>query len=149
MLYTTIEFLTLASSNYHFLFCFCNVIIFFLLFGSSKSSVSSSRNYFKRVPAQNVNIVTNSMVKVNNNNNDIIQDNNIYGKSNQEEVKIIISEEVHHGYEHEHQHEVENEEEYQIEFASDEDNDCDVLRKKIEEFIDKVNQEWRAENLIK
>ncbi|KAK9724501.1 hypothetical protein RND81_05G077500 [Saponaria officinalis] len=131
MLSTTFELITLVSSNYHFLFCFCNVIIIFLLFGSLKSSVSSSRDDFESLQAQNG--YDSYIVEV----NDIIIEENTNGKDNQEDVIII---EQHYDNEHE-------EEEDQSAVVGEDNDYDDCLRRKFEAFINKVNQERRVENL--
>ncbi|KAK9672752.1 hypothetical protein RND81_12G121800 [Saponaria officinalis] len=167
MLYTTMELITLASSNYHFLFCFCNFIIIFLFIGSSKKSKfsSSQHNNIKikttsphimNVPL-NVDVTKNTLsvddVNKSENDNNHRQENEVLN-----EVVVLGKEDygaaqntlhpTNHKTSTKHEEEEEEEEEQeQEEDQSDQLVGDDELRKKFEEFINKVNNEWRAENL--
>ncbi|CAL5364258.1 unnamed protein product [Camellia sinensis] len=130
MLDSTIELITLAASNSLVVFCFCNLIIGILLVGGSKPA----SEYGQESP------IPPPIVSHRNKNSDIegtitrCSLNNDNGSTMVSELsaeKAMVDEEKGD----------KNEE------GEEEDDDDDELRRRVEEFIDKINRGWKAEKL--
>ena len=107
MLNSTIELISLAASNSHFIFCFCNLIIVILLVGGSKPASEFAQDSPVHHP------------KVAQRNKDDIE-----GTNTSIEAMVVEEKENNNNV--------------------DED---DELRRRVEEFIDKINKGWKAEKL--
>ncbi|KAF5959888.1 hypothetical protein HYC85_001097 [Camellia sinensis] len=130
MLDSTIELITLAASNSLVVFCFCNLIIGILLVGGSKPTSEFGQE--SPIPPP--------IVSHRNKNSDIegtitrCSLNNDNGSTMVSELsaeKAMVDEEK--GDEEEEEEE--------------DDDDDDELRRRVEEFIDKINRGWKAEKL--
>ncbi|KAH7855737.1 hypothetical protein Vadar_028254 [Vaccinium darrowii] len=137
MLNSTIELITLAASNSLLMFCFCNFIIAVLLVGGSKpaseygqdSSIPPPEFAFRDTnetegTSSTTTTTTTTTCSVDN-------DNASTGVSELCAVKADTVESVE-------EEEKEND---------DGDGDDDELRRRVEEFIDKINEGWKAEKL--
>lgn len=133
MLVSTLDLLTQAASNSLYVFCFCNLIIVMIVVGSKPGS------YFDQESELSLSKVTHTTTN----------DKQVDHDAKCEQKGTISSSVV--------RNEVSN---VKTELASNEktviahqivdnkecDND-DELRRRSEEFIEKVNREWRAELL--
>lgn len=177
MLYDTVELIIQASSNFHFIFCFCNLIILSVLIASSLSS-----------PVE-CNLETSNAVLIRGDDHDhgdhdehnsvksepsidsqgSIPNQEAGGDNDEEagfeeqgqpcadsteagskEIQMYaalypVDGDVKATLEDEKQNQEEEEEEEGGGHGDGDDDD--VLRRKIEDFIDKVNKEWRKEKL--
>jgi len=142
MLLSMTELITEASLSSHFVFCFCNIIIVFLLIDRAISSSFSSASNIDPLP---VDLYSNA------------------GESY--ESRLVLEDAIVEGSSMEGEQEIETKEEVVVEVFSvegeeatgtleaaeeenEEDKDDDEdLRKRIEEFIQKVNQAWQEETL--
>ncbi|CAA0809543.1 Unknown protein [Striga hermonthica] len=145
MLDYTIELISLAASNSHAVFCFCNLIIAIILIGSSKpssqfdetkpnhgfSNIASYEN-FKKV------VVVSSCVKA---QNDSVE------AENEKATPVCVDVVVDEDEEDENEKAEQEDENEQVEQEDDADEDDDELRKRVEDFIEKVNRAWRAEKM--
>lgn len=133
---STFDLITLGASNSLVAFCFCNLIIAILLVASSKSS---GTDIDEENPAPLPGTAQRKKCVVDNSTN---SDNSI--NMNEYEASREVMEApsandavIINGEEHKN---------------PDEDDECrneedDELRRRVEEFIDKVNRGWKAENL--
>ena len=124
MLNSTIELISLAASNSHFIFCFCNLIIVILLVGGSKPASEFAQDspvHHPKVAQRNKNDVEGSITTS-------IEAMVVEEKENKG-IKTSIEAMV-----------VEEKENNNV----DED---DELRRRVEQFIDKINKGWKAEKL--
>ncbi|KAL3524189.1 hypothetical protein ACH5RR_017023 [Cinchona calisaya] len=131
MLSSTFDLITLAAASTNSLvaFCFCNLIIVILLVSSSKP--------ISDVDEESV-IVENRIKSYTTCKS--------YTKMNEvsKDVKEAAINNVEESPDHHHHEEEEEEEESQD--CCEEAND-DELRRRVEEFIEKVNRGWKAEKL--
>ncbi|CAO2839002.1 unnamed protein product [Amaranthus hypochondriacus] len=136
MLYSTVELIAQASTNYHILFCFCNVIIIFILSSSRLSSYD------------HVNVSSFVEVKIKNDATKDLGSKKDFIISEEEEEEEEVTESTD-----EEEEDEENEgpgrngmdENDQVRIQEnksmeEEEDDDDELRRKIEEFIDKVKR---------
>ncbi|KAF8379325.1 hypothetical protein HHK36_028759 [Tetracentron sinense] len=112
---STVELITLAASNSLLIFCFCNLIIVFLLIGGSKSESPSDKE-----GGICVSTVTKRIEKEEKGGHDALSFNDTEAS-----FDTLISN--NGGYD------------------DDDGEDEDDLRRRVEEFIDKVNRGWKAE----
>jgi len=133
MLYTTVELIAQAYSNFHFIFCFCNVIIIFLLIGSARPSNSRSSPVHQAVKNRNALLIKESACRMSD-----------YSDAAKEEDDDDI---VKKAGPHDKDKREKLEERSKDDDDDDHDDDDGQLRRRIEEFIDKVNREWRAEKI--
>lgn len=136
MLVSTLDLLTQAASNSLYVFCFCNLIIVMIFVGSKPGSYIDQES---EIPHSKVTYTITNEKQV---DHDAKCEHKGMASSS-----IVIGSEVSNA---------------KKELASDEkagiddqivgnkececDND-DELRRRVEEFIEKVNKEWRAELL--
>lgn len=130
MLVSTLDLLTQAASNSLYVFCFCNLIIVMIFVGSKPGSYIDQES---EIPHSKVTYTISNEKQVDHD-----------AKCEQKGVassSIVISSEVSNA---------------KKELASDEKagiddqivgNNDDELRRRVEEFIEKVNKEWKAELL--
>ncbi|KAL7253880.1 hypothetical protein ACSBR1_008258 [Camellia fascicularis] len=128
MLDSTIELITLAASNSLVVFCFCNLIIGILLVGGSKpaSEFGQESPIPPPIPSHRT---KNSDIEGTITRCSLNNDNASTIVSELSAEKAMVDEEKG-----------EEEEE-------DDDDDDDELRRRVEEFIDKINRGWKAEKL--
>ncbi|KAL0017166.1 hypothetical protein SO802_004235 [Lithocarpus litseifolius] len=124
--------ITQAASNSLFIFCFCNLIIAILLMVSKSSSELGQQG---EIP---LSVVINTCTN---------HKQGTYGKQDFDDNKMLRNvDEVSYPYE---APVFDKEESGNIHHNKDEeeDDDDDELRRRVEEFIEKVNKEWKAESL--
>lgn len=188
MWYDTVELIIQASSNFHFVFCFCNLIILSVLVASSLSSTveynletsnallirgddhdhghgrgDDEHNSVKSEPSFD----SQDSIPNEGTLDDHKMTNQEAGGDNDEEAsfegqgqpcpdsteagsKVIqmyavlspTDEDVKATLEDQKQNQQKEEE------GGGDDDDDDELRRRIEDFIDKVNKEWRQEKLV-
>ncbi|KAL3647433.1 hypothetical protein CASFOL_008401 [Castilleja foliolosa] len=129
MLDYTIELISLAASNSLAVFCFCNLIIAILLIGSSSNSEEIkpiNNNTFSSL-ANDENFkkstFSDQFEKANCNKNVVIE-------TVEEKVSCVSIDMV----------------DFEEEEEEEEVND-DELKKRADEFIEKINRGWRAEKM--
>lgn len=132
MLDSTLELITQAASNYLFVFCFFNLIIVIILAGSKPGSGIHQQNE----------ILLSIGADVYRNANDQEPD------SNKNSVLVDLIEPVEEGKgnsgDRNEDGDVEND---KIDEHDNDEGEEDEFRRRIEEFIAKVNKGWRAEML--
>lgn len=153
MFVSTFELICLAASNSHAVFCFFNLIIAILVVGSSKST--SQFNEKKPDPCHSFAYENKDSTNMKN-----------VSSSSEKEKKLVETDEDEASFvsittvNDEERSLVEEEEEAEASFVSitavnineeisrdEEEDDDDELRRRIEEFIEKVNKGWRVEKL--
>lgn len=124
MLYSTVELISQASSNSLAAFCFCNFLIAILLVGNLKPSSQfreeEKLNELPTVPDED-NVKKHAFFRTQKSNDLIVEAE----EENASSVSITIVDD--------------DDEEERL------NEDEDELRKRVEEFIDKINRGWRAE----
>lgn len=136
MLVSTLDSLTQAASNSLYAFCFCNLIIVMIFVGSKPGSYIDQESEIPRSKATYT--ITNEK--------QVDHD----AKCEQKGIassSIVISSEVSNAKE-----ELASAEKAAIDDQIVDNKECecdndDELRRRVEEFIEKVNKEWRAESL--
>ncbi|XP_021725316.1 uncharacterized protein LOC110692584 [Chenopodium quinoa] len=157
MLGSTIELVAQATSNFHFIFCFCNIIIVFLLIDRSKSDMNhtpSSIDAFQIVLDQNTSrndyendakVVEDDYMKegsaseVQTEAPKHVDDDPQVAAAAASEAQTKAAKHV----DNDTQEEQEQEELEQEEVAADDHE----LNARIEDFINKIHRNWRAERL--
>ncbi|XP_048228552.1 uncharacterized protein LOC125369726 [Ricinus communis] len=127
---STFELITQAASNSIFVFCFCNLIIAMILIASN-SKQGHNCNQDRQVP---ISIVTNTCTNGKHaavkhlfgGNKMVLEDSRV---SNAQETPMAKDKGS------------DNCDDYK------KDNENDEFRRRVEEFIDKVNRGWKAESL--
>lgn len=176
MLYNTVELIIQASSNFHFIFCFCNLIILSVLIASSLSSPvecnletsnavlirsddhdhgdHDEHNGVKSEPDEGTldnHKMTNQEAGGDNDEEASFEEqrqpcaDSSEAGSKEIQMYAILSP-VYGDVKATPEDQKQNQEEEEEEEEGGEDED--VLRRKIEDFIDKVNKEWREEKLV-
>lgn len=123
---STFDLITQTASNSLFAFCFCNLIIVIILVGSKPTSNFDQES---RIP---LSVVTNRST---NDKQGTVNAKHVYEEV--DEVSTISQKSL--GHDNEGGNGAENNEE--------ESEDNDELRRRVEEFIEKVNKGWKAEKL--
>ncbi|XP_057528236.1 protein FYV8-like [Amaranthus tricolor] len=128
MLYSTVELIAQASTNYHILFCFCNVIIIFIL-GSSRLSSDD-----------HVNVTSFADVKIKNDATKDLDSKKDFIISEEEEVTESTKEEEDEENEGPGRNGMDENDQVRIQEnkSLEDEEEGDELRRKIEEFIGKV-----------
>ncbi|KAL7194035.1 hypothetical protein ACSBR2_025644 [Camellia fascicularis] len=124
MLDSTIELITLAASNSIVVFCFCNLIIGILLVGGTKPASEFVQDSPIPLP----------IVDHRSKNGDIEETIATCSLNNDVDASTVVSESCAEKAMVDEEKGKENEED-------------DELRKRVEEFIDKINRGWKAEKL--
>ncbi|CAL5376803.1 unnamed protein product [Camellia sinensis] len=124
MLDSTIELITLAASNSIVVFCFCNLIIGILLVGGTKPA----SEFVQDSP------IPPPIVDHRNKNGDIEETITTCSLNNDVDASTVVSESC-------------AEKAIVDEEKGKENEEDDELRKRVEEFIDKINRGWKAEKL--
>ncbi|CAL5185046.1 unnamed protein product [Lathyrus oleraceus] len=139
MLDSILELITQAASSSTFIFCFCNLIIVIILL-----DLKPSVNVHQKSEIH-LSICESETLKQE------INSKSIESLTQEKEVpRVVIDVEA--------KEEKEEEDEDEIEIENNEDVDCnnndveieendDELRKRVEEFIEKVNKKWKEELL--
>ncbi|KAL7229594.1 hypothetical protein ACSBR2_008155 [Camellia fascicularis] len=122
MLDSTIELISLAASNSIVVFCFCNFIIGILLVGGAKPP----SEFVQDSP------IPPPTVDHRNQNGDIEGTITTCSLNNDDDASTVVSESFDEKAMVDEEKEKENEED-------------DELRRRVEEFIDKINRGWKAE----
>ncbi|KAF6135714.1 hypothetical protein GIB67_021330 [Kingdonia uniflora] len=135
-----LELFSLAGSNSHLVFCFCNLIIVILLVNGTKSNPVVSS---KEENGISVSIVVNTVEKEQTDGEIDFSLNNHMETSVNVVVVTVSENELVDGSE-ENCNDSGGNEEICNESG---DNDKDELRQRVEEFIEKVNRGWKAEKL--
>ena len=125
-----LELITQAASNSLFIFCFCNLIIAILLVASKSSSDFGQQG---EIPLSVV-INTSTNHKHVTNGKQVF----FYNKMLRNFDEVSYSHEAPVA---------DKEESGNNNNKKDEDKDDDELRRRVEEFIEKVNKGWKAELL--
>lgn len=128
---STLELITQAASNSVFIFCFCNLIIVFILVGSKSSSVCDQEG---EIPLSVTNNASTDHGR-GTNREQILDDNEFSRNANE----VPVSQEAPVADNHE------NGSGDNRDKDDDGHGDSDELRRRVEEFIEKVNKGWRAE----
>lgn len=131
MLDSILELITQAASSSTFIFCFCNLIIVIILL-----DLKPSLNVHQKSEIH-LSICESETQKQE------INSKSIESLTQEKEVpRVVIDVEAE---------EEEEEEEVEIEIENNDDveieNNDDELRKRVEEFIEKVNKKWKEELL--
>ncbi|PIA49960.1 hypothetical protein AQUCO_01300596v1 [Aquilegia coerulea] len=131
MFSATIEFISLVSSNSLLVFCFCNLIIIILLFSNSKSDSTPSHSGSSVYVAVNPKRIEKEQIKESEPlvSIDIEASSEVIEKEVVANVPTVDKEPVNE------------------KIDDEEDEDEDELRKRVEEFIAKINTAWKAEKL--
>ncbi|KAK7314896.1 hypothetical protein VNO77_33426 [Canavalia gladiata] len=134
MLDSVLEFITQAASSSAFIFCFCNLIIVIILkdLKPSLSIHQASEIPFSKVANQKQGTNTKSLVV----EKDIASLPQAVEVSHVEEAEIVDNIEIEG-----------NDEDCSNEDEEKEEEDDDELRRRVEEFIEKVNKGWKEELL--
>ncbi|XP_043717408.1 uncharacterized protein LOC122665350 [Telopea speciosissima] len=139
MFHSTMELFTLAASNSLLVFGLCNLIIVILLLSDSKpNSPSTQESYFctHEVPKR--------IEKEEKGGHEAVYSENIEEASlsaNVPQVENAEKSPVDQIIGNVDGEERDNEDEYE----EDDYDDDDELRRRVEEFIDKINRGWKAE----
>lgn len=133
MLDSAVELIAEAASNSIFIFCFCNLIIVMILMGSKPNS-SFDQEGEKQAPKVSLNSNAYS------NKQETISIHSLDGNK-----KSRAAHELSNDLQEEHADD--QEEERKFENSENEDDDDDELRRRFEEFIEKVNRGWKEEKL--
>ncbi|KAJ9146422.1 hypothetical protein P3X46_028691 [Hevea brasiliensis] len=121
-MFSTMESIAQAASNSLFIFCFCNLILFIILVTASKpASCCHQKN---QVP----------LLTVTNANMNVKQANTTKHFPDVSKVSNAAEAQIQENANDDH---------------SRENNEDDEFRRKVEEFIDKVNRGWKTELLRK
>ncbi|KAI3471065.1 hypothetical protein Pfo_027728 [Paulownia fortunei] len=128
MLDSTFELICLAASNSLMVFCFCNLIIAIIVVGSSKPSSQFNEEKPKVVPSI---VNDDSFNKVSVSLCEKISTLVEAGEASSVSITMV---------ENEGGSPDEEEEE-------EDDDDDDDLKRRVEEFIEKINNGWRAEKV--
>ncbi|KAL1356140.1 hypothetical protein AAHE18_05G161900 [Arachis hypogaea] len=150
MLDSIVEFVTQAASSSAFIFCFCNFIIVYILVDLKPTLSSSVHQENSEVtPSMGTNLQTqetNSKFLVQKDTElraiQVSYVRQVEAEA-EAEVKTIGNDEC---FVEEVKKEDEKEEKEEKE--EEEEEDEDELRKRVEEFIEKVNKGWKEELLI-
>lgn len=130
MLDSILELITQAASSSTFIFCFCNLIIVIILL-----DLKPSLNVHQKSEIH-LSICESETQKQE------INSKNIESLTQEKEVpRVVIDVEAKEEEEEEVEIEIENNDDVEIE------NNDDELRKRVEEFIEKVNKKWKEELL--
>lgn len=123
MLNSTFEFISLAASNSHMVFCFFNLIIVILLLGTSKPNPQSNDQTSRVVPSifNDEGTKKKSTMSCEKVNSTLV---------NTEDVSFVSMK-------------MNNDDATSLD---EEDNDDD-LKRRVEEFIQKINKGWREEKM--
>ncbi|KAI4347448.1 hypothetical protein L6164_008261 [Bauhinia variegata] len=142
MIDSVLEFIARAASSSAFIFCFCNLIIVIILI-DLKPSLSLDQG--SEIPPS---VIRNTAAddKQERNSKCVVEGNKRSGEtrgvSTPQEEQALAMDKV----ENEDNHGCSNEAKVKAEEDEDED-DNDELRRRVEEFIEKVNKAWKAEML--
>ncbi|CAI9092092.1 OLC1v1027240C1 [Oldenlandia corymbosa var. corymbosa] len=133
----TFDLINLAPSNSLVAFCFCNLIIAILLVASSKPGGNTSPDRYEEYPPIPL-------------KKDSLADHTGHWRQGDDMKEVTEeSDEVTEAVSVSHAIIIHSE----VTDVDDGDDDCeseeddDELRRRVEEFIDKVNRGWKAENL--
>ncbi|CAI9774990.1 unnamed protein product [Fraxinus pennsylvanica] len=153
MFVSTFELICLAASNSHAVFCFCNLIIAILVVGSSMSA--SQCNEEKPYPCHSFPYENKDSTNMKNAASSSMKAKKLVETDEDEASSISIT-----SVNNEERTWVEEEEEEEasssvgITMVNDEEksrdeeqDDDDELRRRVEEFIEKVNKGWMDEKL--
>ncbi|XP_044507053.1 uncharacterized protein LOC123226573 [Mangifera indica] len=132
---SVLELVSQATSNSLFVFCCCNLIIVIILMGSKPSSS------FEQGRESCVPVVANTSA-----NGVQVKETNYCMRFSDENVKRVVCVEEELNVEGEQEPDDDEEEEESSSFA-DGDKEDDEFRRRIEEFIHKINSGWKAELL--
>ncbi|KAJ0100032.1 hypothetical protein Patl1_19956 [Pistacia atlantica] len=132
---SALELISQAASNSLFVFCCCNLIIVMILMGSKPSSS------FERGRESSIPVVTNTYA------NDIqVEGTNYCMHSVDENIKRLADVKEVSNVEEEQEPAADDEEEESTNIVNDNKED-DEFRRRVEEFIQKVNSGWKVELL--
>ncbi|KAE9464974.1 hypothetical protein C3L33_03125, partial [Rhododendron williamsianum] len=130
MLNSTIELITLAASNSLVIFCFCNLIIAVLLVGGSKPGSEFGDQDSRGIPTPPFTFRSRNEVEGLETTRSVLLDKHNASSTGVSEArddeKATADEEKEN---------------------DDDGDDDDELRRRVEEFIDKINEGWKAEKL--
>ncbi|XP_062076228.1 uncharacterized protein LOC133780599 [Humulus lupulus] len=139
MLDVTLDLISQTASSSLFAFCFCNLIIVIILVGSKPVSSEFAQKQSHHAPLSLVSVP-----------NTVTHDNEVENanglREEERNVLEVICEQVSNG-----QKELGNEESFDDhrddgnDDNQDDDDDDEQLRKRVEDFIQKVNREWKEE----
>ncbi|KAK9178655.1 hypothetical protein WN943_027848 [Citrus x changshan-huyou] len=132
MLDSAVDWITEAASNSIFIFCFCNLIIVMILMGSKYSSVFDQESE-EHAPVLSINSCAYS------NKQETISIHSFDGNK-----KSMAARELSTDLQEEHADDQEEERNFENSESKDDD---DELRRRFEEFIEKVNRGWKEEKL--
>ncbi|KAI8564656.1 hypothetical protein RHMOL_Rhmol03G0198000 [Rhododendron molle] len=131
MLNSTIELITLAASNSLLIFCFCNLIIAVLLLGGSKPcSEFGDQEHSCGIPTPPFTFRSRNEVE----GPETSTCSAVLDKHNASSTGVGEARDAEKATADE-------------EKENDDDGDDDELRRRVEEFIDKINEGWKAEKL--
>ncbi|GAV89415.1 DUF761 domain-containing protein, partial [Cephalotus follicularis] len=132
---TTFELITQAASNSLVIFCCCNLIIVLILVGSKPGSNFDQES---NIPLSVVTSVHVNKKEVSYAYDALTAENKGNNNDNRDEDNHALTAE-NKGNNNDN-HDEDNEED-----TTHNEEENDELRKRVEEFIKKVNKEWRAE----
>ncbi|KAL4317450.1 hypothetical protein AHAS_Ahas15G0386300 [Arachis hypogaea] len=141
MLDSIVEFITQAASSSAFIFCFCNLIIVYILLDLKPTLSSSVQQENSEVtPSMGTNLQ-----KQETNSKFLVQKDTELRAIQVSYVRQVEAETI--GNDECFVEEVKKEDEEEEKEEKEEEDD-DELRKRVEEFIEKVNKGWKEELLI-
>ncbi|KAL1319201.1 hypothetical protein HN51_071502 [Arachis hypogaea] len=155
MLDSIVEFITQAASSSAFIFCFCNLIIVYILLDLKPTLSSSVQQENSEVtPSMGTNLQkqeTNSKFLVQKDTElraiqvSYVRQVEAEAEAEAKLIEVDIIETI--GNDECFVEEVKKEDEEEEKEEKEEEDD-DELRKRVEEFIEKVNKGWKEELLI-
>ncbi|KAF5731098.1 hypothetical protein HS088_TW19G00702 [Tripterygium wilfordii] len=142
---STLEFIAQAASNSLVIFCFCNLIIVMIIAGSKPSSNFDRE---REIPLLTIDrTCTDSKQGTTMDGNKMLKDTS--ESSTTQEAPNKYGEEMERDVGHFSSNQEASPIEDVEENSKDDSNGDDELRRRVEEFIDKVNKGWKAELLKK
>ncbi|OVA07697.1 Protein of unknown function DUF761 [Macleaya cordata] len=146
---STMELITtLASSNNFLIFCICNFIIIFLLInGLNPESTTSHQESVVFVPSIiNRQIIEKKVQEKRGNQATLLFDNDIEEASSMDDKKSL---DVNKQVLDDHNDDGKDDNNYIVkgDDVNDDEEYDDELRRRAEEFIEKINRRWKAEKL--
>ncbi|OIV98941.1 hypothetical protein TanjilG_07376 [Lupinus angustifolius] len=150
MLDSILEFITQAASSSAFIFCFCNLIIIIILVDLKPSLSIHQQSEIPLSIYTNIKQETNSKILVEKDVGSSPQEAKISHVKEREEAEVYEEAKASamNKIEVKDNDDLSNEEEKkeEVEDGNEEEED-DELKRRVEEFIEKVNRGWKQELL--
>ncbi|CAA7026896.1 unnamed protein product [Microthlaspi erraticum] len=141
MLNIAFELIGEATSNSLLMFCFCNLIIVMILTGSSKPGSTDDSTFTTPVSFNECNIASGD----DNDDEEMVVD--VSSTQNESVIDVSSSSDEDEDKESSHCFDEDKDDDESNEAEVEEEEGDDDLRKRVEDFIAKINNEWRHEKL--